>query len=318
MTPNTSFSKNMALNLVLVIEPGPLEWQVEYLLRSVRRYGQIPEATLWVVSPRNKSLRPASYTFLEAQEINYVEADLNPTWGFHPLSNKVFAACYVEERVDGPLLFLDSDILVFGSLQSLAVEPGIVRVKPAHNSFAAAHDYTDDFWYPLFKQFAISPGQTWTSVATGEVEPTLAYYNTGVIAAHSRDRLFRRWAESYEKLPALLPSLFDELQGFEHLPPYHRKTRRQKQLYHIGQILFALTLFAHYSPAQIEPLPVSYNYPLPKHAQLGRQRLDSLDKITLLHYHRELRDPFWFTRFEVSPARLKWLITTLYGEHADN
>ena len=303
----------MSLQIILVVEPGPLEWQVEYALRSLRRFGQVPDARVWVISPRGKSLSPDTYRFLEAQKVTYVEENLNPTWGFHPLANKVFASRFVEARTDDPLLFLDSDMLVLGSLESLATAPGGVRVKTAHNSFAAARDRNDPFWSPLFASLNIPADNTWTTVASGEVAPTLAYYNTGVVAVHARDRLFVHWAETYEAVERKLPELFRELQGYAAWPAYHRKSRRQKQLYHIGQILFALTLFRHYQSTRVQELSVKFNYPLPKHALLGRQKIESLDEVTLLHYHREFRDPLWFTRFEASPELTRWLITTLYG-----
>lgn len=305
-------------NLLLVVEPGYLEWQVEYFLLSLVKFGCLESVEIWVISPRGLPLKESTRRFLQKFGARYVEKNLNPHWGFHPLSNKAFAGKYLEEiGVKGPLLFLDTDILVLNSLRPLLSRPAKIQVKTAHHGEIAAADFTDSFWRPLFELFKIKPNRAWTTIASGEAQPTLPYYNTGVIATEVTNRLFTRWVESYETLRVGLPELYVRLQDYGRWPPYHQKSRLQKQLYHIGQVLFACTVLKYFSKTQIYELSVAWNYPLPKHALLGRAQINRLDKITLLHYHREFRNPLWFTKFEADPALTTWLVETLYGARAD-
>lgn len=77
-------------------------------------------------------------------------------------------------------------------------------------------------------------------------------------------------------------------------------------------MLLACTLLKYYSPEDIIVPSIHYNYPLPLHNSLGSQAAKRLRDIAVLHYHRELRNHFWFANFEVETWLQKWIVKTLY------
>ena len=291
--------KTETLHIVVVIEPGTLELQVELLLHSLTKLSTRPPRTVWVINPQALPLSPQTYEMLERYGVCYVEENLNILYSAHRLTNKVYACAYVEKKVEGRILFLDSDILALNNLDLLddVTLRDKILVKPAHSSAVVSGEQMQTFWRYLLTGYEIHTDSLWQSRASGEVSKYTAYYNTGVIAAPTSSKLFASWLEMFEQLPKIYPTLYRELLQYPNLPKYPYRKGRDLCIYHIGQILFALTLFRHYSRNKVVELPIGYNYPLPRHKLLGREAAANLEDITLLHYHGALADPLWFTVF---------------------
>lgn len=314
-----SMNTDDELNIFAVVEAGRLEWQAVMLMKSILMFWGDGNYKLYVIKPRKGSdLKRSTLSFFHTHSITFIDEDLNTHWSFHPLSNKVFAGKKMEEIVDGPLLFLDSDILLLNPLLYFTdiSRKDIIHLKPAHNDFVAAQNYDDDFWNSLFMLFNISKQCLWFNSASASSNSHIAYYNSGVIHSHSSSKLYTKWAMMYETLLTSYThhDLISTASKFLELPGYHQKTLFQKQVYHIGQILLSLCLQKYFSQDSVVEIPITYNYPLPLHNTLGSKQIKRLEDIFLLHYHRELRSPLWFTSFEYEDEYMKKILQILHSD----
>lgn len=290
------------LAYMLIAEAGDLERKALLLVESIRAFGgRYREAPVWVVQPRaGGRLSARTSTRLAGLGAVFLRAELNTTWRDYPLANKPYAAALVEELLEGSidtLALLDSDTLVLRSPDELVLRPGeTVAVRPVDEMLvgAPATEPAGAFWEMLYDTCGVASEAAWTVTTTVDRQAIRAYFNSGLVAVRPGAGLFRRWRDNVERLAAR-----------RHDGAF---LRTPQERWFLEQACFAATVLATTPRSAVRLLGVAYNYPLHKQSVLPDDaRLDRLDQIAVLHYHRAFHGLSWMRGIEVGSPYAAWL-----------
>jgi hypothetical protein len=285
---------------LLCVERGPLESQTLLCVESLREWGgELANAPVYTFAPR-PGREPADATLERLGELGamHVREPLNAAHPELPHCNKVYASAWAERELDDEILvFVDSDTVFLDEPALLASGDWVAAARPVGQTNAGSTGEghrNESAWQALYEELGVEARPFLESNVEGE--RIRAYFNAGLVGVRRDSGLLGGWRAALDRLMA---SDFIERQG-------GRKQLRNQ----LDQLALAGVLADRFEEMQI--LPVTYNYPLPKRIlQPPEMQALDLDDLVHLHGHRWLHLP-GFLR-EVHPpldegsARYRWL-----------
>lgn len=292
------------LGFVTIMEPGNLEYQTDLLIESIRRLPSLRACPIYAVQPR-RGAAPSqrSLTIMADHDVQFIAADLNRSWRNHGPMNKVYAGAYIEslvERMVDTLVFLDSDLLFVDAVDELVLRDGeVAAAKPV--DFRVLGQPVDQpitpYWEMIYQNCGVEEPPSWQVTTSIDRRPILPYFNDGVVAVRPTAGIFRRWRENVERLAR------DE-----------RARRFQPNtdpFLFLDQAMFAGTLLAQLSRDQIRLLDRRYNYTLVSRSAPAELRINRLDEVAIVHYHKSLYSMDWMQDIDVPAPLATWLQSRL-------
>jgi hypothetical protein len=272
--PHTGSNTEKAVPLIVTaIEAGPLEKEVRLLVESLRRWGgRCADARVIAVQPRGgPSPSPATRLNLDRLNVEYCQIERDDRFDWFPFLNKTAAVRHVAARHQGPIAWLDGDILVLSEPTELLFEPNkFHRIQFA----ACASDKNigttrdDDEFAPYFRAACQAVGVDFDSLPYVLTEKeqiyVRAYWNAGVFAFVGECGL----AELYDKFTLTLLS----------------KGIGSHECEFLMSDQVALALAAHHLGLRRKNLPLSHNF----HVQPSDPSSlihGAANNICVLHYH---------------------------------
>lgn len=171
------FFKSKKINIVLMIEPGRLEWQGIMLIESIKEY--CTDDFKIFVYCRAENLRGlclGTLRYLSENEVvlTPIDNDFSPEY---PQGNKVVAVS--KDRRWGKFgVFLDTDTILLKQMSFLkeVSRPGSVSVVPADRKSWAS---SDEEWKQVYKTCGvISPSN---NISLRNNEKSSPYFNAGMV-----------------------------------------------------------------------------------------------------------------------------------------
>jgi hypothetical protein len=254
--------------LLLCVERGLLEPQAILCVESLRTWGgALADMPVYTFAPRpGHEPAPETVAALEALGAHHVDAPLNAHRAHLPHCNKVYASAWAERELDHDVLvFNDSDTLFLGEPAALGVPPSaLAALRPVGSASAAStgegHE-NEAVWQQLYAALDVRSRPFAQTVV--KRQRIRAYFSAGIVAARREAGVFDAWARALDRL--LEPGVI-----------------RSDLLRQADQLALAGVLTDRVDEVQI--LPDTYNYPLPKRWQLA-PALARLDLPDLIHVH---------------------------------
>lgn len=258
------------LSFLICTEKGILENQSRILVSSIRRFGgALKDCPIYSFQPRkSKKVSEETIKFFEQNNVTLIDRELNKSYKFYPLANKVLACAWAEENVESEILvFLDSDVAVLGEpLEFTNLNNADARLRPVDIKGIGSDVKGDPawpFWKKLYHAYNISSYKYVET--TVDQENILAYWNAGHIVARRSSGLFNSWKQTLDKM------LADKT-----LPP--------SGLFFMDQISLAIAISS--LNLKVDQLPPAYNYPLHLHEKMLQQGIALQPaKVVSFHYH---------------------------------
>lgn len=246
------------------------------LCRSLRVFGGVSaDLPLLVMVPGEvASIDPVMRGLLLDTGADLIPFSASDAIRAFPFGAKVIAAAAAEavctERGIAHLLWMDSDSVILHPLDALRLDPGhLLSCRPVDHILIGPRygEPLDPFWQQIDDccgcDLASLPPVTGT-VDGVEMYP---YYNAGMLLVRPEARLLSAWAARFEACYRL---------------DTFRQYYEQNQLYAIfvHQAILAGVIAARLTPSQVQPLPLTINYPMHMHmrypAGLQAASLDDL------------------------------------------
>jgi hypothetical protein len=188
---------------VLVVERGSLEWQSVMFVDSLRRWGgQLGTAPVYALSPRHDQ-RPRGDVVAELERLGagYVDSVRNPDTSGYGTVNRIVAAAHIERTTGHDVVVVvDSDTLVLGPLDALALAPDVdMAARPVDVvglSATGPDDAAAPYWEGLCRLAGTELSMLPRTNTTVDDTSILANYNGGLVAVRRSVGIL----ESTEKL----------------------------------------------------------------------------------------------------------------------
>jgi hypothetical protein len=283
---------------VACVESGPLEAQTVRLAESVRRFGgDLADSDVLAVTARfGPPLARATRRRFQELGVRHERIPAHPRYAWYHYLNKPLALAAAEQLTDAPVLaWLDSDILVVGEPEGLALGPELdfaacAPDKGVVGSTGPGSPHDAD-WRRLCELFGTGVDELpWVTTDLERTRIRL-YFNSGVFA-------YRRgigFSQTY--LDACLRVL-DARFGFAHNGEHFT-----------DQLVLGIVMLQ--SGLRWRQLPHSHNFATASFLPVPSP--DALRPVRLLHYHDGMEAHFWPTLVaslaEAHPAVHAWLAT---------
>lgn len=269
------------------------------LVRSIRKFGgSLSDCPIYSFQPRkSKKVSQETLNFFEQYNVTHIDKELNKSYKFYPLANKVLACAWAEENVASEILvFLDSDVVVLGEpLELASLNHADVRLRPVDIKGIGTDgkgDSTWPFWEKLYDIYRItSRNYVETTVDHANI---LSYWNAGHIVAKRSSQLFNCWKQTLDKM------LSEKI-----LPP--------NGLFFMDQVALAISICR--LDLRVDQLPPAYNYPLHLHEKMLQCGAGhELHEVVSFHYHDEFamaKSPNYLKDFLNNNEKGIWLADIL-------
>ena len=299
---------NHQIAFVLVVESGSLESKSILLVDSIRNFaGEFCDSPIWVVQPRKgHPISPETMSFYIANNVTYINSNLNRKWKHYGVANKVYAAAFSEsilvDQVD-TLVLLDSDTIFLKPPQDLLLKDDkVIGLRPVDkiNIGLSLETPINDYWKVFYEHYGVSPDKLWSVNTTADQKEIRAYFNSGVVAVKPSLGLFQAWRDCFEQL--CLNSKMSNLD------------QESKEFFHLDQASLSAMILGQLSRDQVKIFDHRYNYPLHLHCKgelPNSSKVTQLDESVLVHYHNLFYDLNWFEKILVGPEIKQWLLKRL-------
>jgi hypothetical protein len=189
---------------VICVEPGLLEYKALCLVLTFRKNaGRWKNLPIIAYSPRQgRKIAPWLKEIFAQQHVTLVEESINLDYADYPLANKPLVMRDAERRFSHELLiFLDSDILVWGPPDDLELDSSkdLGMVIDADKSVASSGpgDELDPMWLNLYALAGVANAQfVDTTLSRDKVR---AWWCSGVIASRRSAGLMAEWVSIFEQ-----------------------------------------------------------------------------------------------------------------------
>jgi hypothetical protein len=290
-----------SLAFVICVEPS-LEKKSILLIRSIRKFaGRLRRSPIYTFSPRGAPISEWAESQLAKMGAIHSARILNSGRSDDGLANKPFTCAHAERTIDAEILvFLDSDTiifneprrLIFSSDKSLAARPVDMQNIGVRNLKGEGRN--KNYWRQLHKICGVRELRyVKTTIGRRRI---VEYFNSGMLATRPVHQIFSQWAKNFQ---AVL-----------------RQDLRPTNGHFIEQSVLSATASAN--PLGTVRLPIAYNYPFTaKNRLLPERRVDTLEKVVSVHYHRTLERGRWMTTlqklnlWERKGERYQWLLESL-------
>lgn len=189
---------------VICVEPGLLEYKALCLVLTFRKNaGRWKDLPIVAYSPREgRQISPWLKEIFGQLDVTLVEEAINRDYVDYPLANKPLVMRDAESRLSQQLLiFLDSDILVWGEPDDLELAPAkaLGMVIDADKSVASngPGDEFDPMWLDLYSLAGVDePHFVQTTLGRDKVR---GWWCSGVIASRRSAGLMTEWLSIFER-----------------------------------------------------------------------------------------------------------------------
>ncbi|HEY6137927.1 MAG TPA: hypothetical protein VI670_09210 [Thermoanaerobaculia bacterium] len=197
----------MSITFAVCVEPGPhrLEYKAAALFLTMRRnMGALSQSAIRAYAPRpGRGVAPWLREMMEALSVDYVDAPLNAAHADYPLANKPLALAHAEETSSTEfVVFLDSDILVWGEPRAFLLEGGVdialVADTTKTTASAGPGDPFEEYWMKLYDLVGATARPF--VVTTLTKERVRGTWNSGVVPLRRSAGIAAQWREAMLRL----------------------------------------------------------------------------------------------------------------------
>ena len=268
--------------IIICTEQGYLESNSKLLVSTIREFGgKYKDIPIVSYQPRkSKRISKDTIKFFEQNNVEYIDIELNIKYPNYPLANKPLICAHRESTSSAEILiFLDSDVFIYNEPKELfEFQDGDVILRPVDSKNIGTNNESDKnllYWNKLYQILGINNRRFVTTTVTND--RILEYYNSGHISTLTKNQLFNRWLENFNKVMK---------KGFKPVIPFF-----------IEQSTFSATVSQ--MELNVRHLSKGYNYPLHKAESIKNPNysLSDTDQIVSAHYHSIFKSQIFYHSF---------------------
>ncbi len=279
--------------IVIVVEPGDIEYKARLLISSLRLFaGRYKNCPIWAINPRNmQGISQDTLNFFREQKVNYVSKLLNKNWYNFPFFNTVYATSFVEKILGGTvdrLIYLDSDVVclseptLFSSLDS-----SMIAVSPSDSRNVGFQDFNsiNEYWSKIIGVLQLRIEDFWFIEARLTKELTSININNGVMCTNPNLMIFGSLASYSDELS-------NDAEFLKILENY------KEGAHYLDQAILSATIVKLLNKENVYFLPEEYNFNLNfywKSKHVGK----ALDDLVFVHYHNAFYSSIWKYMFKI-------------------
>jgi len=256
--------------IIICTEQGYLESTSKLLVSTIREFGgKYKDIPIVSYQPRkSKRISKDTIKFFEQNNVEFIDIELNNKYPNYSLANKPLVCAHRESKTSAEtLVFLDSDVLIYSEPNELfEFQDGDVILRPVDSKNIGTNNKSDKnllYWNNVYQILDINIRRYVTTTVTND--RILEYYNSGHISTLTKNRLFNRWLENFNKVME---------KGFKPVLPNF-----------IEQSIFSATVSQ--MELNVKHLGKGYNYPLHNVDKIKNPNysVSDTDQIVSAHYH---------------------------------
>lgn len=263
------------VSIVICTEKGELERKARLLVRSLRKFGgKLKDVPIYSYQPRKeRKISSETIKFFEANQVEYIDLDLNKDFKHYPIANKIISSNHAEQNIASDIIvFLDTDIFFCNEPTAFILdEKTDFSARPVDKKNIGTDNVSDEnlaYWQKLYSYLGVNE-YSYVTTRVGE-QRILSYWNAGHVVARTKVGLMQTWYSNFIKTTK------------ENIIP-------KEGILHTDQSTLAATVSS--LKLNVQQLPNAYNYPINLQKLLTGNKLliTNLDHVVSLHYHNMFR-----------------------------